>query len=81
MGLRRPEDVAQLRGLSIKQVLGIDLQEAAAKQREAQEAPADPPADEAPVAEPVAVAAESEEPAPEAEGPSDTGREAEDVDG
>ena len=31
-GLRRPEDVAKLRGLSIKQVLGLDLQEAAAKQ-------------------------------------------------
>ena len=32
-GLRRPEDVAKLRGLSIKQVLGLDLQEAAAKAR------------------------------------------------
>src|ERR687894_820321 len=31
MGLRRPEDVAKLRGLSVKQVLGIDQQEAAAK--------------------------------------------------
>src|SRR4051794_5671796 len=31
-GLRRPEDVAKLRGLSVKQVLGIDLQEAAAKE-------------------------------------------------
>ena len=30
MGLRRPEDVAKLRGLSVKQVLGLDLQEAAA---------------------------------------------------
>jgi small subunit ribosomal protein S5 len=30
-GLRRPEDVAKLRGLSIKQVLGLDLKEAAAK--------------------------------------------------
>ena len=30
-GLRRPEDVAKLRGLSVKQVLGLDLQEAAAK--------------------------------------------------
>src|SRR5215204_7660031 len=28
-GLRRPQDVAKLRGLSIKQVLGLDLQEAA----------------------------------------------------
>ena len=32
-GLRRPEDVAKLRGLSIKQVLGLDLQEAAAEGR------------------------------------------------
>jgi small subunit ribosomal protein S5 len=27
MGLRRPEDVAKLRGLSVKQVLGLDLKE------------------------------------------------------
>jgi small subunit ribosomal protein S5 len=33
-GLRRPEDVAKLRGLSIKQVLGLDLKEAAAKEAE-----------------------------------------------
>ena len=32
-GLRRPEDVAKLRGLSIKQVLGLDLQEAAGEGR------------------------------------------------
>src|ERR687891_345592 len=31
MGLRRPEDVAKLRGLSVKQVLGLALQEEAAK--------------------------------------------------
>ncbi len=31
MGLRRPETVAKLRGLSVKQVLGLDLAEAAAK--------------------------------------------------
>jgi small subunit ribosomal protein S5 len=30
-GLRRPEDVAMLRGLSVKLVLGLDLQAAAAK--------------------------------------------------
>ena len=30
-GLRRPEDVAKLRGLSVKQVLGLDLLEEAAK--------------------------------------------------
>ena len=34
-GLRRPEDVAKLRGLSVKQVLGLDLQEAAAKAKAA----------------------------------------------
>ena len=33
MGLRRPEDVAKLRGLSVKQVLGLDLQEEAAGRR------------------------------------------------
>jgi small subunit ribosomal protein S5 len=31
MGLRRPEDVAKLRGLSVKQVLGLDLAEEATK--------------------------------------------------
>ena len=36
--LRRPEDVAELRGLSIKQVLGLDLKEAAAKEAAAKEA-------------------------------------------
>jgi hypothetical protein len=79
MGLRRPEDVAKLRGLSIKQVLGIDLQEAAAKLEAETAASEAPAADEqsaddaaAPVAEPVAVAAE-EPAAPEApaEEPSD----------
>ena len=65
MGLRRPEDVAKLRGLSIKQVLGIDLQEAAAKLEAENAADEAPPADETPVAEPVAVAAE-EPAAPEA---------------
>jgi small subunit ribosomal protein S5 len=39
-GLRRPEDVAKLRGLSVKQVLGLDLQEAAAKEAAANGAPA-----------------------------------------
>ena len=54
-GLRRPEDVAKLRGLSVKQVLGLDLQEAAAKGR-----PPTRPSDAGatPPAEPVAVAAE-----------------------
>src|ERR671936_2329674 len=31
MRLRRPEQVAKLRGLSVKQVLGLDLQEASAR--------------------------------------------------
>jgi len=68
MGLRRPEDVAKLRGLSIKQVLGLDLQEAAAKLAAEN---AEEPTAQAPVAEPVAVAAgegPAEPAAPEAEG-------------
>jgi small subunit ribosomal protein S5 len=32
INLRRPQEVAKLRGLSVKQVLGLDLQEAAAKE-------------------------------------------------
>ena len=68
MGLRRPEDVAKLRGLSIKQVLGLDLQEAATKLAAEN---AEEPTAQAPVAEPVAVAAgegPAEPAAPEAEG-------------
>jgi small subunit ribosomal protein S5 len=62
--LRRPEDVAKLRGLSVKQVLGLDLEEAAAKQANgepASDAPAETPAAEKPAAaeEPVAEAAEA----------------------
>ena len=75
MGLRRPEDVAKLRGLSVKQVLGLDLQEEAARRR-SQEAEGE---DEASPAEPVAVAV-AEESAPVDE-PADTGSEAEDVGG
>jgi small subunit ribosomal protein S5 len=54
-GLRRPEDVAKLRGLSVKQVLGLDLQEAAKKEAAANGAPAadDAPAEEAPSPEAV----------------------------
>ena len=64
MGLRRPEDVAKLRGLSIKQVLGLDLQEAAAKARgETEEQPQ-------PV-EPVAVVAEAAAPPETPEAPAD----------
>jgi small subunit ribosomal protein S5 len=68
-GLRRPEDVAKLRGLSVRQVLGIDLQEAAAKANAPEAESAEADAEAPPVAEPVAVAAE-EAPVP-AEEPSD----------
>jgi small subunit ribosomal protein S5 len=66
-GLRRPQDVAKLRGLSVRQVLGLDLKEEA-------KAEANGASDEVAVqaAEPAATAA------PE---PADTGREAEDVGG
>ncbi|MGZ8622407.1 MAG: 30S ribosomal protein S5 [Solirubrobacterales bacterium] len=49
MGLRRPEDVAKLRGLSVKQVLGLDLKEAAVKQANggSEQAPPEPVADQA----------------------------------
>ena len=58
MRLRRPEQVAELRGLSVKQVLGLDLKEAAEKASEEGGEP---------VAEPVAVATDS--PDPDAEAP------------
>jgi small subunit ribosomal protein S5 len=79
MGLRRPEDVAKLRGLSVKQVLGLDLQEKAAKQSNAELAPS-PEGEEAGGSDTVAVAAAepADSPAPP---PADTGREAEDVGG
>jgi small subunit ribosomal protein S5 len=77
-GLRRPEDVAKLRGLTIKQVLGLDLKEAAAKEAAAkangapaadgETAPVDAVEDvaDAPGGEPVP-AADSGTPAGEAE--------------
>jgi small subunit ribosomal protein S5 len=80
-GLRRPEDVAKLRGLSIKQVLGLDLQEAAAKEEAAAAAPpvADPTATE-PAGGSGEAAVEAAEPAAaDAAQPADTGGEAEDV--
>ena len=58
--LRRPEEVARLRGLSVKQVLGLDLEQPAAPAAETG-------SEEGAPVEPVAVA--TEEPAPEA--PSD----------
>jgi small subunit ribosomal protein S5 len=74
MSLRRPEEVAKLRGLSIKQVLGLDLQEAAAKQlaAEGNGAPADAVADapEAPAEEPAAT--EEAPPEPVAAVPAET---------
>jgi small subunit ribosomal protein S5 len=57
MRLRRPEQVAELRGLTVRQVLGLDLQQEGTAQTAGGEAPA----------EPVAVAMETEaaaEPAP-----------------
>ena len=85
-GLRRPEDVAKLRGLSIKQVLGLDLEDETAKPvtNGAEAAPADA-VDDAPdpvpaaAAETEATAAEpsgespvatAEEPAPAADAPA-----------
>jgi small subunit ribosomal protein S5 len=68
MRLRRPEQVAELRGLSVKQVLGLDLEPEAAPAAASEEA-GEPPA------EPVAVAAQTEaaeagdeKPAPEPSG-------------
>jgi small subunit ribosomal protein S5 len=72
-GLRRPEDVAKLRGLSVKQVLGLDLQEEAAKADNGAADEAEAPV--APPVEPVAVATEPTEAAsdeaPAEETPSD----------
>jgi small subunit ribosomal protein S5 len=69
-GLRRPEDVAKLRGLSVKQVLGLDLQEAAKKAAAAEETvEAEPAPTAAAVVEatpPVEAPAEVVEPAAEA---------------
>ncbi len=79
-GLRRPEDLAKLRGLSIKQVLGLDLKEAAeAAAKQANGAATEgAPEPVAVVAEPAAAAEEAPateparpaEPAPGEEGPA-----------
>ena len=83
MRLRRPEQVAELRGLTVRQVLGLDLEQVGAA----------PTAEsDAPVAEPVAVATAegaaeatgtdtSTEGAAEATDPGTPGGEAEDVPG
>jgi small subunit ribosomal protein S5 len=63
MRLRRPEQVAELRGLTVRQVLGLDLQQEGAAKTAEGEAPA----------EPVAVAMETEaaaEPAPTESAPA-----------
>jgi hypothetical protein len=41
-GLRRPQDVAELRGLTIKQVLGIPKEEASSEQQAASSDAPDP---------------------------------------
>ena len=64
MGLRRPESVAELRGLTVKQVLGIDLQEAAAKEAKAKANGAGEPEAAAVSAETAVATAEAEVPAP-----------------
>jgi small subunit ribosomal protein S5 len=74
MGLRRPENVAELRGLTVKQVLGIDLQEAAAKEAKANGAGAGEPEAAAVTAETAVATAEAEAPAP-AEQPAAEGTE------
>jgi small subunit ribosomal protein S5 len=81
-GLRRPEEVAELRGLSIDEVLGLSGRERAsetisaepvAEEEPVAEAPAaEEPVAEAPVAEePAAEAPAAEEPAAEAEAPAE----------
>ncbi len=74
VSLRRPEDVAKLRGLSIKQVLGLDLLEAAAKKNGGSEDEALVSAtdDVSAPATPVAVATEEAPPEP-AEPPAEEG--------
>ncbi len=71
--LRRPEEVAELRGLTVGQVLGIDAQKAERSRRTAEDQESGEtagPAEQAEVPEPVAVAAETatEETPPEPEG-------------
>ena len=71
--LRRPEEVAELRGLTVGQVLGIDAQKAERSRRTAEDQESGEtagPAEPAEAPEPVAVAAETatEETPPEPEG-------------
>jgi small subunit ribosomal protein S5 len=60
MRLRRPEQVAELRGLSVKEVLGLNLQE---------QGPASPEEGDTP-AEPVSVAADADSASPAEGGPA-----------
>jgi small subunit ribosomal protein S5 len=76
-GLRRPEEVAELRGLSIDDVLGLSGREQASETISAGEpapepvAEAEPVADEPVAEEPVAEEPVAEEPVAEAEAPSE----------
>ena|SRR2546429_5407434 len=70
MRLRRPEEVAELRGLSVKQVLGLDLQQAETVAAGADEAPVSPVAvatETEGAAEPESEEATPEAPPPESE--------------
>jgi small subunit ribosomal protein S5 len=74
INLRRPEQVAKLRGLSVNQVLGLDLKEKYAKPTNG--------GDQAPAEASDEIAVATEVPAAPSESqPADTGREAEDVGG
>jgi small subunit ribosomal protein S5 len=82
MRLRRPEQVAELRGLTVRQVLGLDLQQEGAAQTAEGEAPAEPVA--VATAEGAAEATgtdSSTEGAADATDPGTPGGEAEDVPG
>ena len=65
MNLRRPEQVAKLRGLSVNQVLGLDLQEKYAKPTNGA------PAEEAPAEQPVAAVPETPAAPEQAEAPTE----------
>jgi small subunit ribosomal protein S5 len=70
-GLRRPEEVAELRGLSIDDVLGLSGRELASETIDGSAPAAEEPAAEEPAAEePVAEEPVAEEPAAEAEAPA-----------
>jgi small subunit ribosomal protein S5 len=71
-GLRRPEEVAELRGLSIDEVLGLSGREQASETIDGSAPAEEEPVAEEPVAEePVAEEPAAEEPAAEAEAPAE----------